>query len=98
MFFTHFYFVDKCDQSYDCTDKSDELNCVCNKNKFQCQCYKNNPVDCKSYPASFGRRFTGCIPIEQQNDRIEQCPDGSDENYQVQKTVNCGQCYVKINR
>ena len=98
MFFTHFYFADKCDQSYQCTDKSDELNCACSTSEFQCQCYKNNPVDCKGYQSSFGTRFTGCIPIEQQNDGIEQCPDGSDENYQVQKTVNCAQCDVTINR
>ena len=99
LFFTHFYFADKCDQSaYDCTDRSDELNCSCNENEFQCQCYKNNPVDCKIYPSSLTRILRGCIPIEQQNDGIEQCPDGSDENYQVQKIVYCGQCDVTINR
>ena len=43
-------------------------------------------------------RFAGCIPIEQQNDGIGQCPDGSDENYQVKKIVNCSQRAVSINR
>ena len=71
------------------------MNCSCNENEFQCQCYKNNPVDCKVKRL---RSFTGCIPITQQNDGIEQCPDGSDENYQIKKTVNCGQCDVTINR
>ena len=66
------------------------MNCSCNKTEFQCQCYKNNPVDCK------GSYFTGCIPIEQQNDGIEQCPDGSDEKHK--KSVNCGQCDVTINK
>ena len=69
------------------------MNCSCNENQFQCQCYKNNPVDCK---ANLYDRFTGCIPIEQQNDGIEQCPDGSDEKHK--KSVNCGQCDVTINK
>ena len=90
-----FYFTDKCNQSYACTDKSDQLNCTCNENEFQCQCYKSNPVDCKVKESEF---FTGCIPIKQQNDGIEQCSDGSDENYQVKKIVTCGQCDVTINR
>ena len=71
------------------------MNCTCNESEFQCQCYKNNPVDCKKTGLY---TFTGCIPIEQQNDGIGQCPDGSDENYQVKKIVNCGQCDVKITR
>ena len=87
------YFTGKCDQWYDCTDKSDELICSCNENEFQCQCYKNNPVDCK---ANVYGRFNGCIPIQQQNDGIEQCSDGSDEN--LQKTLNCDHCDVTINR
>ena len=73
------------------------MNCSCNENQFECQCYKNNPVDCKVSNIQH-QTFTGCIPIDQQNNGIEQCPDESDENYQVQKTVNCGQCDVKINR
>ena len=89
------YFTDKCDQRYDCSDKSDELDCSYNENEFQCQCNKNNPVDCETKGFS---SFTGCIPIDQQNDGIEQCSDESDENYQVQKTVNCRQCDVTINR
>ena len=89
-------FTDKCDQFYNCIDNSDELNCSCNENEFQCHCYKNNPVDCNL--KAYSTKFTGCIPIKQQNDGIEQCPDGSDENYQVQKIVNCGQCDVTINR
>ena len=73
------------------------MNCSCNKTEFQCRCYKNNPVDCKIKNIQFNT-FTGCIPIDQQNDGIEQCSDGSDENYQVQKTVHCRQCDVTINR
>ena len=55
-------------------------------------------MDCNVYRSLSREKFKGCIPIDQQNDGIEQCPDGSDENYQVQKTVNCGQCNVTINR
>ena len=91
------YFTGKCDQRYQCTDKSDELNCSCKKNEFQCQCYKNNPVDCKVKKGS-RTKFSGCIIIKQQNDGNEQCSDGSDENYQVQKSLNCDQCDVTINR
>ena len=75
----------------------DERNCSCRKNEFQCQCYKNNPVDCKVEEIEY-KRFTGCIPIEQQNDGIKQCPDGSDDNYQFIKNVVCDQCNVIINR
>ena len=71
------------------------MNCSCHKNEFQCQCYKNNPVDCKSDSYN---EFIGCIPIEQQNNGIKQCPDGSDDNYQFMKNVVCGQCNVRINR
>ena len=86
----------KCDQWYTCIDKSDELNCSCNENEFQCQCYKSKSVDCKT--KKFSTIFSGCIPIEQQNDGIGQCPDESDENYQVKKFVNSGHCDVTINR
>ena len=94
-----FYFTDKCSQRYICTDKSDELNCSCSESEFQCQCYKNNPVDCKEIYDQFVQgKFIGCIPIEQQNDGIKQCPDGSDENDQIKKFVNCEQCVITINR
>ena len=94
----YFYFTGKCNQYHDCFDKSDELNCSCFfENQFQCQCYKNNPVDCKYGPET-PVEFIGCIPIEQQNDGIKQCPDGSDENYQLKKTINSGQCNATINR
>ena len=76
------------------------MNCSCHKNEFQCQCYKNNPVDCKveNYNLFYGNKFTGCIPIEQQHDGIKQCLDGSDDNYQFINIVVCGQCNVTINR
>ena len=76
------------------------MNCSCNDSQFHCQCYKNNPVDCKlkSFNTFFRKNFTGCIPIKQQNDEIEQCPDGSDENYQFKNIVSCGSCNVTITR
>ena len=76
------------------------MNCSCNDSQFHCQCYKNNPVDCKvkSFNTFFRKSFTGCIPIKQQNDEIEQCPDGSDENYQFKNIVSCGSCNVTITR
>ena len=72
------------------------MNCSCNESQFYCQCYKNNPVDCKvkSFNIFSRRKFTGCIPIKQQIDGIEQCPDGSDET----KIVTCGSCDVTITR
>ena len=36
--------------------------------------------------------------MEELSDEIEQCPDGSDENYQIKKRIKCGQCDVTINR
>ena len=45
-----------------------------------------------------GNQFTGCIPADQQNDGIGQCPDESDENYQIKKILNCGWCDITINR
>ena len=76
------------------------MNCSCNESQFHCQCYKNNPVDCKvkSFNIFFQKNFTGCISIKQQNDGIEQCPDGSDENYQLTKIITCSQCDVTITR
>ena len=71
------------------------MNCSCRGNEFQCQCYKNNPVNCN---ASLNGTFKGCIPIKQQNDGIKQCPSGSDDNYQFKKTVKCDQCGYTINR
>ena len=89
------FFADKCDQIIHCVDKSDESNCFCNKNEFQCQCYKNKPVDCKFN--SFAKDFTGCIPKEQYHDNITQCPDGSDES-QFTRNVLCGDFNVTITR
>ena len=91
-----FFFSEKCDQYYDCSDKSDEFNCSCKNDEFQCYCYKNNPVDCKIIN-DYGN-FNGCIPIEQYNDGIKQCPDGSDENNETKAIVSCDQCNVIIYR
>ena len=90
------FFADKCDQIIHCVDKSDESNCLCNKNEFQCQCYKNNPVDCK-FKSEFFKDFTGCIPKEQYHDNITQCPDGSDES-QFTRNALCGDFNVTITR
>ena len=90
------YLADKCDQYYDCSDKSDELNCPCEKDEFQCYCYKNNPVDCNA--VDYYGKFIGCIPVEQYNDEIQQCSDGSDENDETKAIVSCGQCNVIIHR
>ena len=89
------YLADKCNQYYDCSDKSDELNCSCKKDELQCYCYKNNPVDCKA--DDYGK-FTGCIPVEQYNYKIQQCFDGSDENDKIKTIVSCDQCNVIIHR
>ena len=64
---SNFCFTDKCNQCYNYIDKSDKLNCSCNESQFHCQCYKNNPVDCKvkNFNIFFRTKFTGCIPIKQ---------------------------------
>ena len=90
-------FTEKCNQRYECTDKSDELHCSCKENYFQCQCYKNNPVDCKRRSLA-APVFTGCIPFENVNDGIAQCPDKSDENFQIKKQTDCNGCNVNITR
>ena len=92
------YFTDNCDQIYHCIDKSDEFNCFCRDLRaFQCECYKNNPPDCATNSLT-SNQFKGCIPIEEQNDGIGQCPDGSDENFRIKKRIICGQCDVTIYR
>ena len=91
-----FYITEKCNQQYDCSDKSHKLNCPCKKNEYQCYCYKDNPVDCNAI--DINKRFMGSIPVEQYNDGIEQCFDGSDENYQTKALVSCDQCNVIINK
>ena len=89
-------FTDKCNQRYDCSDKSDELNCSCTNYEFQCYCYKNNPVDCKAVDSY--EYFRGCIPIKEYNDGMKQCPDGSDENDETKAIVSCDHCDVIIRR
>ena len=87
-------FTDKCDQNIECIDTSDEVGCSCNKDQFKCKYYDNDPVTCeKDY---FGN-IIGCIPINQYQDDIVQCPDGSDES-QFKTFVQCDRNHIIVSR
>ena len=75
-------------------DVSDEVNCSCRYDEFQCQCYRNNPITCNRNAFN---EFVGCIPINKFNDGKEDCSDGSDER-QFRRIVRCADCTVVLQR
>lgn len=71
--------VHVCDEKFDCSDKSDEMNCdknVCSSEQFRC---------------SNGR----CILKSWQCDGDIDCPKGEDEPENICKDLTCDPSYFK---
>ena len=81
--------VAKCNQRFDCIDRSDEANCTCEDGLKECDCFTKNPVTCETHTF---RNFTGCYSTNQS--KIEQCG----ANITLNRTVQCGNCNVTISR
>ncbi|XP_076813046.1 uncharacterized protein LOC143459693 [Clavelina lepadiformis] len=74
--------AETCDQYSECTDGTDEKDCVCPQDHFTCNCFTETDPSCT--------RNVGCIPINRVNDGMFDCPDKEDEDFV--KSLHIDQC------
>ena len=77
----------RCDTRRDCSDGSDEIRCICNKDQFACGC--DGETNCET---------DHCIPIQLYHDGFFDCFDYSDEDFVYFRVFRCGDCEMNLYR